>query len=99
MLRAMAVALATAPALRLYVVGDGAERAALERQAADLGIADRVTFAGWSTDAPAWYAAADIVALSSDSEGTPLSLIEAATAGRAAVATDVGALPTSSSTE
>ena len=112
MLRAMAVALATAPALRLYVVGDGAERAArtrdgdsaarardvgdgaeraaLERQAADLGIADRVTFAGWSTDAPAWYAAADIVALSSDSEGTPLSLIEAATAGRAAVATDVG---------
>ena len=90
MLRAMAVALATAPALRLYVVGDGAERATLERQAADLGIADRVTFAGWSTDAPAWYAAADIVALSSDSEGTPLSLIEAATAGRATVATDVG---------
>ena len=90
LLRAMAVALKAAPALRLYVVGDGAERADLERQAADLGIADRVTFAGWSSDAPTWYAAADIVALSSDSEGTPLSLIEAATAGRAAVATDVG---------
>jgi glycosyltransferase involved in cell wall biosynthesis len=90
LLRAMAAALAFAPALRLYLVGDGAERAALERLAADLGIADRVTFAGWSSDAPRWYAAADIVALTSDSEGTPLSLIEAATAGRAVVATDVG---------
>ena len=90
LLRAMAVAMTSVPGLRLYVVGDGAERAALERQAAALGIANRVTFAGWSADAPNWYAAADIVALTSDSEGTPLSLIEAATAGRAAVATDVG---------
>jgi len=90
MLRAVALALTTAPALRLYVVGDGGERTGLESLAVRLGIADRVTFVGWSTDAPAWYAAADIVALSSDSEGTPLSLIEAAAAGRATVATDVG---------
>ena len=96
MLRAMAVAMASVPGLRLYVVGDGAERAALERQAAALGISNRVTFAGWSAAAPNWYAAADIVALTSDSEGTPLSLIEAATAGRAAVATDVGGVAVSS---
>jgi glycosyltransferase involved in cell wall biosynthesis len=90
MLRAMAVAMASDPALRLYVVGDGAERAGLERQAVALGIANRVTFAGWSSDPPRWYAAADMIALTSDSEGTPLSLIEAAAAGRAVVATDVG---------
>jgi glycosyltransferase involved in cell wall biosynthesis len=90
LLRATAAALASAPGLHLYLVGDGAERAALERHAIDLGIADRVTFAGWSSETPRWYAASDIVALTSDSEGTPLSLIEAAAAGRAAVATDVG---------
>jgi glycosyltransferase involved in cell wall biosynthesis len=90
MIRVTAMALASTPALRLYIVGDGPERPSLERQASDLGIADRIFFAGWSADAPTWYAAADIVAISSDSEGTPLSLIEAAASGRATVGTDVG---------
>jgi glycosyltransferase involved in cell wall biosynthesis len=90
MIRVAAMAMASTPALRLYVVGDGPERATLTRQAADLGIADRVVFAGWSAETPTWYAAADIVANSSDSEGTPLSLIEAAASSRASVATDVG---------
>ena len=90
LIRATAAALVQAPALRLYVVGDGRERAALEALAMELGIGDRVRFAGWSSETPDWYAAADIVALSSDSEGTPLSLIEAGAAGRASVATDVG---------
>ena len=39
---------------------------------------------------PAWHAAADIVVNSSDSEGTPLVLIEAGAAGRPVVATRVG---------
>jgi glycosyltransferase involved in cell wall biosynthesis len=90
MIRVAAMAMASTPALRLYIVGDGPERAALQREASDLGIADRVVFAGWSSEAPTWYAAADVVAISSDSEGTPLTLIEAAASGRATVATDVG---------
>ena len=78
------------PDTLLYVVGDGSERPAAEIQAAKAGLADAVTFCGWRSDTASWYAAADFVALSSDNEGTPLTLIEAAAAGRAAAATDVG---------
>lgn len=78
------------PNTRLYVIGDGSERAAAEAQAAAEGLGEAVTFCGWRSDAAKWYAAADFVALSSDNEGTPLTLIEAAAAGRPAAATDVG---------
>jgi glycosyltransferase involved in cell wall biosynthesis len=54
------------------------------------GLASAVTFLGWRSDTPDWYGACDIVALSSDSEGTPLAIIEAAAAGRPAAATAVG---------
>jgi glycosyltransferase involved in cell wall biosynthesis len=90
LVRAVAVAARSAPAIRLYLVGDGGERPALEALSGSLGLSDRVTFAGWSADTPRWYAAADMVALTSDREGTPLALIEAASAGRATVAADVG---------
>ena len=54
------------------------------------GLLDRVAFVGWSGSTPDWYAGTDVVALTSDREGTPLALIEAAAAGRPVVATDVG---------
>ena len=78
------------PDSRLYVIGDGTEREAAEAQAGAAGVGGAVTFCGWRSDVPDWYAAADFVALSSDSEGTPLAIIEAAAAGRPAVATAVG---------
>jgi glycosyltransferase involved in cell wall biosynthesis len=78
------------PDAHLTIVGDGALRSELEAQARASGLTEAVTFAGWSSEAPTWYAAADVVVLTSDSEGTPLSLIEAAAAGRAVVSTDVG---------
>lgn len=81
------------PAGRLYVIGDGSDRAEMEHQAGALGLADRIEFRGWSSDSPGWYAAADVIALSSDSEGTPLTLIEAAAAGRPVVACGVGGVP------
>jgi glycosyltransferase involved in cell wall biosynthesis len=74
----------------LYLVGDGQERPRLEAFVRDADLEASVTFAGWSRRGEEWIAAADVVALSSDSEGTPLALIEAATAGRPVVATDVG---------
>lgn len=49
-----------------------------------------ITFLGWSADLAGVYSAADLVALTSDSEGMPVTLIEAAMMGRAAVTTDVG---------
>jgi glycosyltransferase involved in cell wall biosynthesis len=90
LLRAFVVANGQRADTRLYVIGDGSERPELEQQAASAGVAAAVTFLGWRTDTPDWYAAADIVALSSDNEGTPLTLIEAGAAGRPVVATRVG---------
>jgi glycosyltransferase involved in cell wall biosynthesis len=90
LLRAVAAAVQEVPSIRLYLVGDGGERASLEFLADSLGIRDRVVFAGWSADTPTWYAASDVVALTSDREGTPLALIEAAAAGRPVIAADVG---------
>lgn len=49
-----------------------------------------VTFLPWRPDVETVYAAADVVLLTSDHEGTPLTVIEAAQAGRPVVATDVG---------
>jgi glycosyltransferase involved in cell wall biosynthesis len=90
LLRALAQARESEPRLRLVVVGDGEERPRLERQAAELGIAADLRFLGYRRELRPLYAAADIAVLSSDNEGTPVSLIEAAAAGLPAVATDVG---------
>ncbi len=90
LIRAFGPVAAAIPDARLAIVGDGAERPGLEALVAGLALAGRVRFAGWQADTPAWYAAADVVALTSDREGTPLALIEAAAAGRPVVAGDVG---------
>lgn len=90
LLEAFALVVDAVPEARLYVVGGGAARQALEALARGLGLGPRVTFVGWSVDTPDWYAAADVIALTSEREGTPLALIEAAAAARPVVATDVG---------
>jgi glycosyltransferase involved in cell wall biosynthesis len=66
---------------RLVIVGDGPERAALEGEAARLGLGPRVVFAGAHPRPEAILAAADVFALSSDTEQMPLSVIEAMAAG------------------
>jgi glycosyltransferase involved in cell wall biosynthesis len=78
---------------RFVIVGDGVLRPDLERQAMELGIADRVIFTGWRRDLPRIYADLDVLVSSSDNEGTPVSVIEAMAAGRPVVATRVGGLP------
>jgi glycosyltransferase involved in cell wall biosynthesis len=90
LLRALAQARESEPRLRLAVVGDGDERPRLERQAAELGIAAEALFLGYRRELRPIFAAADIAVLSSDNEGTPVSLIEAAAAGLPAVTTDAG---------
>jgi glycosyltransferase involved in cell wall biosynthesis len=87
---AFAIVAARLPGAHLYLVGDGAARPVLEQRVATAGLGRRVTFGGWSTATPDGYAAADVVALTSEREGTPLALIEGAASGRPAVATDVG---------
>lgn len=78
------------PRLRFLIVGDGHLREVLEKESADLQVNDLVTFLGNRNDTDVVYAGLDIVALTSNNEGTPLSLIEAMANSRAVISTAVG---------
>jgi glycosyltransferase involved in cell wall biosynthesis len=75
---------------RLVIAGDGPERPKLEALAAELGIADRTTFAGHMPDPAPLLRGLDVFALSSDTEQMPISLLEAMGAGLPVAATSVG---------
>ncbi len=93
LLRAFALLRADRPA-RLVIVGDGPERAALERLATSLGIAAVVRFTGHLAAPHLAYAGFDIFALSSDTEQMPLSVLEAMAARLPVAATAVGDIRT-----
>jgi glycosyltransferase involved in cell wall biosynthesis len=82
-----------APETRFVIVGDGALRADLEKMACDLGIGESVLFLGWRQDMARILADLDVLVVSSDNEGTPVSAIEAMASGKPVVATRVGGLP------
>lgn len=75
------------------LVGGGDQEPVLRELVRELGIEDRVRFAGWRSDLERVYAGSDVVALTSDNEGTPVCVIEALAAGRPVVATAVGGVP------
>ena len=81
------------PAARFVIVGDGVFRPNLENQARQHGITDRVLFTGWRRDLPRIYADLNVLVVSSDNEGTPVSAIEAMASSCPVVATRVGGLP------
>jgi glycosyltransferase involved in cell wall biosynthesis len=70
-------------------VGGGTDVAALERRAAEAGIADRVMFAGHVQQAAAVSALADWLVLPSRREGLPLAVLEAYARGVPALVSDV----------
>jgi glycosyltransferase involved in cell wall biosynthesis len=74
----------------LCLVGGGPKDAELRRLARDLGIADRVIFTGEIEDVAAVLPAFDVMAMSSNTEGYSVALLEAAAAGLPTVATRVG---------
>jgi glycosyltransferase involved in cell wall biosynthesis len=80
------------PDVHLVVVGNGPEGAALRSRAAQLGLAEAVTFAGAipHQDTPPFYRSADVFALSSDFDNSPNAILEAMASGLPVVATDVG---------
>lgn len=89
--RFLEVARATAdrhPSAVFAICGDGDLLHEMRGLAAPLG--ERVRFLGWRGDVETIYAASDLVLLTSDNEGMPVSLIEAGLAGVATVTTDVG---------
>ena len=79
--------------LRWVVVGDGELREELEAFARALGIDDAVTFVGWRRDMGEVYRGLDILVLTSDNEGTPVTVIEAMAAGIPVISTAVGGVP------
>jgi glycosyltransferase involved in cell wall biosynthesis len=81
------------PRTRFAIVGDGILRPEMENHAHRTGIADKIVFTGWRQDLPRVYADLDLLAVTSNNEGTPFSAIEAMAAGCPVVATQVGGLP------
>ena len=83
--------------LRLLLVGDGPERAALEARVEALGLRERVTFAGRVPhgQVPAWLNRLDIYVAASrlDSESFGVAIIEASSCGLPVVVSDAGGLP------
>lgn len=79
--------------LYLVLVGDGPERANLQRRAKEVDAEDRIVFAGHRDDAKRFYGIADAFALPSYTEGTPNVLLEAMSAEVPVVCTNVGGIP------
>jgi glycosyltransferase involved in cell wall biosynthesis len=92
LLHAFCLALKSMPGLRLWMVGDGSERTALESLASQLGITSHVTFWGQQLDVAPFLSAADAFVMSSTSEGLPISLLQAFSMGLPAIVTDVGGM-------
>ena len=80
------------PRARLILAGEGEERAALEALARELGLGDRMSFAGRLDRGGlrALYGGAGLFVMPSRREGMPLALIEALASGLPALATSIG---------
>ena len=87
--------------LRAFIIGDGEERKKVEQLAKDLELnfdtinptkPNVLTFTSWIKDIDVSNAGMDIIALTSNNEGTPVSLIEAQASGKPIVSTRVGGI-------
>ncbi|MEU5215998.1 glycosyltransferase [Streptomyces sp. NPDC020807] len=73
----------------LHLFGDGPLEEELRRKAAELGVAEQVVFRGTAEDMAAAYRELSVVAISSEREGRPMALAEAAACGVPCVSFDV----------
>jgi glycosyltransferase involved in cell wall biosynthesis len=77
--------------INFFIAGDGELMDSLRKRIADENLP--VTILGWQSDIEKVLSAADIVVLTSDNEGTPLSLIQAGMSALPVVTTNVGSVP------
>ena len=78
--------------VKALIAGEGEDEALGRRIAGELGLGDNVRWLGTRGDVANVYHAADVVVMTSRSEGTPLSLIEATACGTPVAAFDVGGI-------
>ncbi|MDB3935086.1 glycosyltransferase [Granulosicoccus sp.] len=90
MLKALHRIRETVPRAVLLLAGDGPEREALETLTAELGLQDRVVFAGFVSDIADHLDAMNVFLLTSFSEGTSMTLLEAMCLAKPIIATRVG---------
>lgn len=77
------------PDAHFLMVGNGPQWTTVQHEASRLG---NVTLLDWTSDLPLVLGALDVLVLTSDNEGVPLSLMEAATAGVPVVSMKVGSV-------
>lgn len=75
----------------LLLVGDGVERKRLQTISQRIGVADMVSFYGWSENVVSLLRQARVFVLLSEAEGLPMAMLEAMSTGLPVVVTDVGA--------
>lgn len=92
LLQAVKYVVEKVPQVRVVIVGDGQSRDALHALAIDLGIDHNVQFVGHQVNVEDWLRRSRIFVLTSDSEGLPLSVMEAMMCGLPAVVSEVGDL-------
>lgn len=92
LLRAFAAAYRRVRSLRLVIIGEGPQAPALKALSAELKIDHRVQFVGETTNVRPYLETARMFAMSSQSEGLPMSLLEAMDAGLPAIVSDVGGM-------
>jgi glycosyltransferase involved in cell wall biosynthesis len=88
--------------IHAFIIGDGEDREKIQLQCKELGLEFNtpdhhsndinLTFTSWILDIDKAIAGLDIIALTSNNEGTPVSLIEAQAGGKAIVSTNVGGI-------
>jgi len=83
-----AFARAAHPDWSIEILGEGREREALTRRARDLGVADRVSLPGFTSEPERVFAQASIFAMPSRREGFPNALLEAMACGAVPVVSD-----------
>lgn len=93
MLQAYAQVCKEVPDILLLLVGDGPSRQTLEQAAERLGVSSKVRFTGFQTNVADYLALMDIYLLSSHTEGTSMTLLEAMHLQLPCVATAVGGNP------
>ena len=80
----------TAQKLKIFIVGDGEERENITQKIKISCPEAPIYFTSWIKDIAAFNPGMDIICLTSDNEGTPVSLIEAQACNVVVVSTDVG---------